>query len=606
MGGPETGGPGTGIYRSIPRRIPLAPRRARRPIPPREPPGAPPVRPVMLAGRLIRWFAVAIRSGLRLLSDRRAGPLTPERIGVRMRQAFEQVGGPAVKIGQQLAIRVDMLPFALCQELSRLTDRVAPFPFPQAIPRIERAIGGPIGSVFAAIDPAPIGAASMACVYKGVLLTGEAVAIKVQRPAVAEQFACDILAFEWITLALEGLTFVRPGFFRFVRDEIRMLFSEELDFRTEARYQSLFRRVAERDRLQWVTCPALYARYSDAQVLVGEFIDAPSCAEILGVLDSAGGREVLAGMRIDPETVAERISYLALWGRYETLFFHGDPHASNLLILPDSRICLLDFGACAALSRWTNRMSLRTLACMVQNRPSEATDAILTSLSPLPNTDIDAIRRDMEGAFWIFLFNLRNPHAAWFERTSAGLWADMMAVIRTHGVPATPETLRMFRATLLYDTLSARLKPDMSLEQTARYIKSAVPRVARRLRRVHLRTRSPLSRSTAAALKLSRAISDGRIVLLRLEALYAFVLGFYHVIGVSLRMLLRLALLAAVMAGIGFLLEPWRDGADGAGGAGGADLLLWGAPAVLAVGWLLRHRLREPDPRTLVSADRAG
>ena len=89
---------------------------------------------------------------------------------------FERMGGTLIKIGQQLSMRVDMLPYAYCMELSKLLDNVAPVPVNQAIATIERATGKPLAETFARFDPEPIGSASVACVYQAILKTGEKVA----------------------------------------------------------------------------------------------------------------------------------------------------------------------------------------------------------------------------------------------------------------------------------------------------------------------------------------------------------------------------------------------------------------------------------------------
>lgn len=533
--------PEAGLLKTLPRRARLCDPVAAGPIPIRRPVHAPPVRIGALIGRVLRWGWVGAATAWAVLRDRRAGLLTGARAGARLREAFERVGGSAVKIGQQLAIRVDLLPFDLCQELALLTDRVAPFPFERAIPRIERAVGGRLEERFEVIDPEPIGAASIACVYRGRLRAapgergaGERgpedgwVAIKVQRPDVPEQFASDILIFDALTRLLEALTVVRPGFFGFLRGEIRLLFSEELDFRIEGRYQRLFRRYVARDHLRWLTCPEVYPALSDDRVLVSEFVSAPSCAEVLAVMDSRDpeGLAALRRMEIAPEVVADRIFYLSTWGRYETPFFHGDPHASNVLVLPGGRLCLLDFGACAALPWWNNRTGLRVVSCIASDAISDAADTVICGLGPLPHYDLHAIHRDIEQAFWRFHANLNNPDASWFDRTSAGLWADMMEVIQRHHVPATSETLRMFRATLLYDTLAARLKPSLSLRDTRRYLREALPRHARRVRRYQEENRRRLPSRARVLLELPRLIGELQMISLKVEALHAGLLQF--------------------------------------------------------------------------------
>ncbi|MCA9982265.1 MAG: AarF/ABC1/UbiB kinase family protein, partial [Anaerolineales bacterium] len=105
---------------------------------------------------------------------------TTERRAIRLRQTFSNVGGTFIKFGQQMAIRVDLLPYAYCQELGKLLDRVDPFPTEQAIEAIERTTGQPLSDTFQTFDPDPIGSASVACVYQAILHNGDKVAVKVR------------------------------------------------------------------------------------------------------------------------------------------------------------------------------------------------------------------------------------------------------------------------------------------------------------------------------------------------------------------------------------------------------------------------------------------
>jgi ubiquinone biosynthesis protein len=84
---------------------------------------------------------------------------------VRLRTVFENAGASFVKLGQQLSLRADILPYAYCAELGKMLDRIPAFPTPQAIAIIERSLGRPLRDVFEVFDPDPIGSASLAVVF---------------------------------------------------------------------------------------------------------------------------------------------------------------------------------------------------------------------------------------------------------------------------------------------------------------------------------------------------------------------------------------------------------------------------------------------------------
>ena len=101
------------------------------------------------------------------------GRASIERRAVRLRRIFEDIGASFSKLGQQLSIRADLLPYAYCVELGKMLDRAKPFPTAQAIATIERSLGRPLPDMFEVFDPEPIGAASLSCVFQAKLKTGE-------------------------------------------------------------------------------------------------------------------------------------------------------------------------------------------------------------------------------------------------------------------------------------------------------------------------------------------------------------------------------------------------------------------------------------------------
>ena len=114
---------------------------------------------------------------------------------MRARQFMEIIAGlgPAfIKAGQALSSRPDLLPPEYLKELQKLQDRLPPFSNQKAFEIIEEQLGVPMSEVFERVEPEPVAAASIGQVYKGYLRTGEAVAIKVQRPEIEDVIGLDI------------------------------------------------------------------------------------------------------------------------------------------------------------------------------------------------------------------------------------------------------------------------------------------------------------------------------------------------------------------------------------------------------------------------------
>src|SRR5438105_3846508 len=112
--------------------------------------------------RAIHWFLNLIRYFVRATRDRLAGRKDPKYFGIRLRQLFEEMGGTAIKIGQQLSVRIDLFPLAVCHELAKLRDSVPAIKVEEAIDIIERAAGHkrglervPLHEIFEGFDPTP-------------------------------------------------------------------------------------------------------------------------------------------------------------------------------------------------------------------------------------------------------------------------------------------------------------------------------------------------------------------------------------------------------------------------------------------------------------------
>ena len=171
----------------------------------------------------VRWLAYGSLFAVGVLLDRAKGK---RAVGARLRTFFERVGGTAVKIGQQMSLRADLLPDDICTELSSLTDNVPPIPEAAALALLEMAWGHPVSEVVAELLLPAIGSGSVACVYRARLKTGELVAVKLLRPDVTERFAADMAVMDLAFWILESLALVRADLFNHLRTDLRTMLGE--------------------------------------------------------------------------------------------------------------------------------------------------------------------------------------------------------------------------------------------------------------------------------------------------------------------------------------------------------------------------------------------
>lgn len=416
--------------------------------------------------RLIVWSAGIIRFYFGNLIDIVLLRDTIQRRAVRLRNVFERTGPSFAKLGQQLSIRADLLPYAYCAELGKMLDRVPPMPTKKAIEIVERNLGRPLGEIFEAFDPDPVGSASLACVYQARLRTGERVAVKVRRPGIGPLIAADLRAMDWILVLAETLTILAPGLSRRFRQEFQSILFRELNFRTEARYTDLFRRrAAKRDN--GVTAPKIYFDYCSEEVMVSQFVSGVWMWEILAAVD-AKDEDVLFKLRqqgIEPKSLARKL--ILTWNRevQEELFFHADPHPANLVITANNGICFIDFGAIGRFSTQLRKTFGELQYHMITGDIGRMVNCSLTLMGPIPPVDVERLRWEIEKIYADWMYAQRSKDAEWWERSTAQAWLRFMEVAQEFGLPVGFETIQYFRATFSYDAIIMRLDKDIDITE---------------------------------------------------------------------------------------------------------------------------------------------
>lgn len=471
-------------------------------------------------GRLVLWLNGGFRFLFGILWDKLRRRDNEERRAIRLRETIERMGTTFIKVGQQMSMRLDVLPYAYTRELAKMLDSVPPFPTADAIAAIEKTTGKKLDEIFLAFDPKPIGSASVACVYQAILRDGERVAVKVRRPGIVQRLAADMNALSWM-LMLAELVFLRPGFTNNFLYELSTMLAEEMDFVREARFTDIWRRNLAKPRmrqLSWATSPKVFFKYTGEDVLVTEFVTGIWLAEILAAVESDDTVTLarLQKMDIDPKTLAKRILMISRYGNFEHIFFHADLHPANILIRPGNEVVLIDFGSCGSFTKRELIAWRRMFDAQGMDDVGGMAQAGMGVLEPLPPIDKDQFALRLEQMFWNDLYAIKSKHSEWWERVSARLWIGFLKLAREFGIPMRLNTLRMIRAIMLADTIAARLDHDIDPYDQYRFYEKGAGRRARhrlqkRMRRLknvskYVRFETVLESSLVAIYRIQRAL----------------------------------------------------------------------------------------------------
>ena len=310
-------------------------------------------RPTTHLWRLLKWLRTLARHGA--LAGIERDPMTPlqvkriiriARFGARVpnipayAEAFQACGPAAIKLGQALATRPDLVGDAAAHGLLRLQDRLPAVPFAIIHAAIERGLARPVSDLFASIEEEPVGAASIAQVHRAVTTEGVTVAIKVVRPGVEEEFVAALETYEWAAAQLEiiGGEFarLRP---RLTIATFRQWTLRELDLRREAASAS---ELAEGLTAEpGFRIPTIDWKRTSRSVLTLEWIDGIKLSDITAI-DAAGH---------DRKALARTLVRGFLRQAIAEGFFHADMHQGNLMVAPDGDLIAIDFGIMGRIDR---------------------------------------------------------------------------------------------------------------------------------------------------------------------------------------------------------------------------------------------------------------
>ncbi|MEV2211859.1 AarF/UbiB family protein [Streptomyces sp. NPDC050997] len=279
-----------------------------------------------------------------------------QRRAKAVRHALERLGPFYVKLGQILSTRPDMVPESIRDELQNLHDQVDVQPFSVFEPVLAGDLGPDWKLRFDDIDTvAPLGAASLAQVYRVTLPGGRPAVVKIQRPGIREGVLADMAL---MRRASRIVARVAPKFNEVIDIEAMLgsvfdAMEPELDFTGEARAMD----EARENIRPFRTLEVPRVLHAGPRVLVQSLAPGTSVRHV----DRAHFTD---DERIEIGKDLLRFMY---HGYFVHRVFHADPHAGNVFAVPGGPATLIDWGMVGRLDRRTSLQLLPLFMTLAQN-----------------------------------------------------------------------------------------------------------------------------------------------------------------------------------------------------------------------------------------------
>ena len=374
---------------------------------------------------------------------------------LKLKEALEEMGPLAIKLGQLLSTRRDLIPPEILQQLVLLQDRVKPFGVDVAKTRIEESLKANISTLFARFDEQPLAAASIAQVHTAALHDGREVIVKVTRPDIRSQILEDFEILRWLGANLEKrLEAARAVHISEIIENYRQVILNELDLTLEADNTRRMRHYFTGSSMMYV--PEVYMDSKD--VMVAERITGVPISDI----------ETFEKLGMDRKDLAEKGLTIFFTQVFRDNFFHADMHPGNVFVetLNPSkpRYIALDCAIMGELSK-SDQMTVARMLLAVMNSDFMQLIQIVHQAGWIPpGTDQDALAREMRRTVGPMVSKPMH------ELDFAGILIQVMDIARRFHLEIPPQLMLLLKTLVHVEGLGTDLYPDLDIWSLAKPI----------------------------------------------------------------------------------------------------------------------------------------
>ena len=374
---------------------------------------------------------------------------------LKLKQALEEMGPLAIKLGQLLSTRRDLIPPEVLSQLVLLQDRVKPYDTQLAKQRIQESLKADVGTLFARFDEQPLAAASIAQVHTAALHDGREVVIKVTRPDIHNQILQDFEILAWLGNWLENrLEAARALHLSEIIQDYRQIILNELDLSLEADNTRRMRHYFTGSSMMYV--PEVYMDSKD--VMVAERITGVPISDI-ATFDRLG---------MDRADLAEKGLTIFFTQVFQDNFFHADMHPGNVFVETinpsNPRFIALDCAIMGELSKSDQMTVARMLLAVMNSNFMQLIQIVHQAGWIPPGTDQDALAREMRRTVGPMVSKPMD------QLDFAGILIQVMDIARRFHLEIPPQLMLLLKTLVHVEGLGTDLYPQLDIWKLAKPI----------------------------------------------------------------------------------------------------------------------------------------
>ncbi len=374
---------------------------------------------------------------------------------LKLKEALEEMGPLAIKLGQLLSTRRDLIPPEVLQQLVLLQDRVKPFDNDVARMRIQESLKADVNTLFARFDAQPLAAASIAQVHTAALHDGREVVVKVTRPNIRSQILQDFEILAWLGHALEKrIEAARALHLNEIIQDYRQIILNELDLTLEAENTRLMRHNFTGSSMMYV--PEMYMDSKD--VLVAERITGVPISDV----------ETFDRLGMDRADLAKKGLTIFFTQVFRDNFFHADMHPGNVFVETinpsNPRFIALDCAIMGELSKHDQMTVARMLLAVMNSDFMQLIQIVHQAGWIPPGTDQDALAREMRRTVGPMVSKPMH------ELDFAGILIQVMDIARRFHLEIPPQLMLLLKTLVHVEGLGTDLYPELDIWSLAKPI----------------------------------------------------------------------------------------------------------------------------------------